>query len=235
MNKSIKQEMVKKKIIKKTETSKDTNSENKKAAKILADTNAILTSGHFVYVSEKHGDKYVNKDAIYPHTKAIRKLARFIAEDFKDSGVEVVVGPSLSGVILSHDVATELTNILKKDIPGVYAEKDGNGGFAFTRGYESFVKGKKVLIVEDILTTGKSVGKVIEVTKNAGGRIVGLGVIANRGGVKPKDVGVKKINALMNIQMNAMEAKDCDLCKNNVPINTNVGKGKLFLAGKKIV
>lgn len=226
--------MVKKKIIK-TKPSNKTNSENKKAAKILASTNAILTNGHFVYVSEKHGDKYVNKDAIYPHTKAIRMLAKFIAEDFKDSGVEVVVGPSLSGVILSHDVATELTNILKRDIPGVYAEKDGNGGFTFTRGYDSFVKGRRVLIVEDILTTGKSVGKVIEVTKNAGGKIIGLGAIANRGGVKPKDVGVQKINALMNIQMNAMDAKECTLCKDGVPVNTNVGKGKLFLAGKKIV
>lgn len=205
-----------------------------KVKKILAKVNAVLTNGHFVYVSEKHGDKYINKDAIYPHTKAIRQLARFIAEDFKNSDAEVVVGPSLSGVILSHDVATELSKILKKDIPGVYAEKDGEGGFAFTRGYDAFVKGKKVLIVEDILTTGKSVGKVIVVTKKAGGKIVGLGVIVNRGNVKAKDVGVKKINALINIQMTAMEAKDCTLCKNKVPINTNVGKGKLFLAGKKI-
>lgn len=205
-----------------------------KVKKILSKVNAVLTDGHFVYVSEKHGDKYINKDAIYPHVKAIRQLAKFIAEDFKNSGVEVVVGPSLSGVILSHDVATELSKILKKDIPGIYAEKDGEGGFGFTRGYDAFVKDKKVLIVEDILTTGKSVGKVIVVTKKAGGKIIGLGVIANRGNVKAKDVGVKKIDALINLQFNAMTAEDCTLCKEKVPINTNVGKGKLFLAGKKI-
>ncbi len=205
-----------------------------KVKKILASTNAVLTNGHFVYVSAKHGDKYINKDAIYPHPNSIRKLCKMWAGDFKNSGVEVVVGPAMGGVILSHDTATELTKLLKKDVPGVYAEKDGEGGFKFTRGYDAFVKGKKVLVVEDVLTTGGSVKKVIDLTREAGGKIVGLGVIANRGNVKAKDVGVKKIDALIDIQMVTMEAKDCTLCKEKVPVNTNVGKGKLFLAGKKI-
>ncbi len=209
-------------------------SRDERVKKILADTNAVLTNGHFVYVSGKHGDKYVNKDAIYPHTKAVRKLCAMWAENFKNSGIEVVVGPAMGGVILSHDTASELSKILKKDIPGVYAEKTGNGGFDFTRGYDAFVKGKKVLVVEDVLTTGGSVKKVINQTKKAGGRIIGLGVIANRGNVKPKDVGVKKIDTLITLKMTAMEAKECTLCKNKVPVNTNVGKGKLFLAGKKI-
>lgn len=207
---------------------------NKKAAKILADTNAILTNGHFVYVSGKHGDKYVNKDAIYPHTDAIRKLTAMWAKDFKNSGVEVVVGPAMGGVILSHDTASELSKILKKDIPGVYAEKTGDGGFNFTRGYDKFVKGKKVLVVEDVLTTGGSVKKVIDKVRETGGKVIGLAVIANRGNVQAKDVGVKKIDALINIRMEMMEQIDCTLCRDGVPVNTNVGKGKLFLAGKKI-
>jgi orotidine-5'-phosphate decarboxylase len=199
---------------------------------ILGKVNAVLTDGHFVYVSGKHGDKYVNKDAIYPNIDAIRKLAKMWAEDFRDSGVEVVVGPAMGGILLSHDTAGELSKLLNTDIPGVYAEKNGDGGFAFTRGYDAFVKGKKVLIVEDVLTTGGSVKKVIDLTREAGGDIVGLGVIANRGGVKPEDVGVKEINALINIQMTAMEADECTLCKTGVPVNTNVGK-RLFKAFPK--
>jgi orotate phosphoribosyltransferase len=206
-----------------------------KVKKILAKANAVLTDGHFVYVSAKHGDKYINKDAIYPHTSLIRQLTKMWAEDFRDSGVEVVVDPAMGGVILSNNTASELSKLLKKDIPGVYAEKDGEGGFTFTRGYDSFVKGKKVLVVEDVLTTGGSVKKVIEMTERAGGKVIGLGAIANRGNVKAKDIGVKKIDALINLEFNAMEAKDCTLCKNGIPVNTNVGKGKLFLAGKKIV
>ncbi len=209
-------------------------SREEKVKKILEKTNAVL-NGHFVYVSAKHGEKYINKDAIYPHTKEIQELCSMWAKDFANSGVEVVVGPAMGGVILSHATASELTKILKRDIPGVYAEKTGDGGFDFTRGYGEFVKGKKVLVVEDVLTTGGSVRKVIDLTKRAGGKIVGLGVIANRGGIKAKDIGVKKIDALININFIAMDPKDCTLCKNGVPINTNVGKGKLFLAGKKIV
>ncbi len=202
--------------------------------KILAGTDAVLTNGHFVYVSGKHGDKYINKDAIYPNIEAIRKLCKMWAEDFKDSGVEVVVGPAMGGILLSHDTAGELSKILNTEIPGVYAEKNGDGGFIFTRGYDKFVKGKKVLVVEDVLTTGGSVKKVIDLTRGAGGKIIGLGVIANRGGVKATDIGIDRINALINIQMITMEPNDCTLCKNGVPVNTNVGKGKLFLAGKKI-
>lgn len=205
-----------------------------KVKKILSSTNAVLTNGHFVYVSGKHGDKYINKDAIYPHTKAVRQISSMWAEDFKNSGVEVVVGPAMGGVILSHATAGELSKLLKNDIPGVYAEKTGDGGFDFTRGYDKFVKEKKVLVVEDVLTTGGSVKKVINKVRDAGGKVVGLGVIANRGGVKAKDVGVRKINSLVNIKFEAMEAKDCTLCKEGIPVNTNVGKGKLFLAGKKI-
>lgn len=205
-----------------------------KVKKILAKVNAVLTNGHFVYVSTKHGDKYVNKDAVYPHIKLIRQLSKMWAEDFKNSNVEVVVGPAIGGIILSHDTAGELSKILKKDVPGVFAEKDGEGGFEFKRGYADVIKGKRILIVEDVLTTGGSVKKVIDLTRKAGGKIVGLGVIANRGGVKPIDVGVKKIDALINLKFETMEAKDCTLCKNGVPVNTNVGKGKLFLAGKKI-
>lgn len=205
-----------------------------KVKKILAESNAILTDGHFVYVSQKHGDKYINKDGIYPHAKLVREIAKIWAEDFKNSGVEVVLGPAMGGVILSHDTAAELSKLLKKDIPGVYAEKDGDGGFIFTRGYETFIKGKKVLVVEDILTTGGSVKKVIQMTKKAGGKVIGLGAIANRGEVKAKDIGVKKINALVNLEFNAMDPKSCTLCKSGIPVNTNFGKGKLFLAGKKI-
>lgn len=203
--------------------------------KILAKTNAVLTNGHFVYVSGNHGDKYINKDAIYPHTQELRKLCKMWAEDFAKQNIEVVVGPAMGGVILSNNTASELSRILKKDVPGVYAEKTGDGGFEFTRGYDRFIKGKRVLIVEDVLTTGGSVKKVINETKLAGGKIVGICVIANRGGVKGRDVGVKKISALLNLKFETIDPKLCNLCKTGVPINTNVGKGKLFIAGKKIV
>ena len=107
-------------------------------------------------------------------------------------------------------------------------------GFVIKRGYDKLIKGKRVLVVEDILTTGGSVKKVIEATRAIGGEVVGLGVLCNRGGIMPQDVGnVPKLFSLVNIKLDAWSEADCPLCAKGVPINTDVGKGREFLARKK--
>ncbi len=199
---------------------------------ILDDAGAVLTEGHFVYASGLHGDAYVNKDAIYPHTEATRELCGMWAEDFRNKNVDVVVGPAMGGVILSHDTASELSRLTGKDIPGVYAEKGEENDFVFTRGYEDFVRGKRVLVVEDVLTTGGSVKRVIEAVRKLEGEVVGLGVIANRGNVKPEDVGVDSIDALINVQMDSWTEEECPRCEAGIPVNVKVGKGREFLAKK---
>jgi orotate phosphoribosyltransferase len=85
-----------------------------------------------------------------------------------------------------------------------------------------------------VLTTGGSVKKVIEVVRSLGGRVVGLGALCNRGGITAEDVGnVPKLQALVSINLEAWEPNDCPLCKQNVAINTNVGKGREFLERQK--
>lgn len=199
---------------------------------ILGETSAVLTDSHFVYTSGRHGDAYVNKDAIYPHTEATRELCGMWAEDFKDKNVDVVVGPAMGGVILSHDTASELSRITGRDIPGIYAEKGKEDDFVFTRGYEDFVRGKRVLVVEDVLTTGGSAKRVIDAVRKLDGEVVGLAVIANRGNVKPEDVGVDSIDALINVRMDSWAEEECPRCETDVPVNVKVGKGKEFLAKK---
>jgi orotate phosphoribosyltransferase len=116
---------------------------------------------------------------------------------------------------------------------GVYAEKTVEGGFVIKRGYEKIVAGKKVLVVEDVLTTGGSAKKVVEVTRNLGGEVVGLGVICNRGGITPSDVAnPPKLFALINVKLDSWDEAGCPLCVKNVPVNTYVGKGREFLAKK---
>ncbi|HKC14646.1 MAG TPA: phosphoribosyltransferase family protein [Patescibacteria group bacterium] len=207
-------------------------SRRERVRQILGDTSAVLTDSHFVYTSGRHGDAYVNKDAIYPHTQATRELCGMWAEDFRGKDVDVVVGPAMGGVILSHDTASELSRITGKHIPGVYAEKGKEDDFIFTRGYEDFVRGKKVLVVEDVLTTGGSAKRVIDAVRKLDGEVVGLAVIANRGNVKPEDVGVDNIDALINVQMDSWAEEECIKCEAGVPVNVKVGKGKEFLAKK---
>jgi orotate phosphoribosyltransferase len=87
--------------------------------------------------------------------------------------------------------------------------------------------------VEDVLTTGGSAKKVVEATRALGGNIVGLGVLCNRGGITPEDVAnPPKLFALVNIKLDAWDETECPLCAQSVPINTDVGKGREYLARK---
>ena len=199
---------------------------------VLGKVGAVITNSHVVYTSGMHGKVYVNKDAVYPHTAETSRLCRAIAERFADDNVQVVVAPAIGGVILSQWVAYHLSEITGREVLGVYAEKSASGdAFVIKRGYDKLIVGKNVLVVEDILTTGGSAKKVIEATRAIGGNVVGLGVLCNRGGITPEDVAnVPKLTALVNMKLDAWDEAACPLCEQNVPVNTDVGKGREFLA-----
>lgn len=200
---------------------------------IFKKTGGYITGSHIVYTSGKHGESYLNKDAIYPHTKEISSICLEIAKRFKSKKVEVVSAPALGGIILSQWTAFHLTNLTGKEVLGVYTEKTPDKNQIFTRGYDTLVKGKRVLVVEDITTTGGSVIKVINSVKQAGGEVIGVCVIANR---DPDNINSKSISApytaLSEIRMKAWDEKDCPLCKKGIPINTAVGKGREYLTKK---
>lgn len=204
---------------------------------VLSEVGAVIIDNHIVYTSGKHGTAYVNKDAVYPHTKETSRLCRTIAEQFANDKVETVIAPAIGGVILSQWTAHHLSEITGREVLGVYAEKvevENDDGFAIKRGYDKLVVGKNVLVVEDVLTTGGSAKKVIEATRAIGGKVVGLGVLCNRGEITPQDVAdVPKLTALVNVKLDAYDEATCPLCEQNIPINTDVGKGREFLERKQ--
>lgn len=200
---------------------------------ILTKVGAIIADSHIVYVSGKHGSAYVNKDALYPYTVETSRLCYAIAKRFADDNVQAVIAPAVGGVILSQWTAHHLTKMNGRIVFAVFAEKDGEG-FVIKRGYAKIVSGKNVLVVEDVLTTGGSAKKVVEATRAIGGKVIGLGILCNRGGVTSKDAGdVPKLFALLNITMDSWDAGQCPLCENNIPVNTDVGHGRQFLANKQ--
>jgi orotate phosphoribosyltransferase len=201
---------------------------------ILQKVGAFRT-GHFVFTSGLHADTYINKDALYAYTHENAALCRAMAERFKDSGVEAVIGPAIGGAILSQWVAYHLTDMSGKEIPGVYADKDGQGGFVIKRGYDQIIKGKKVLVVEDLTTTGGSVAKVVTATRNAGAEVIGAIVICNRGDVTKEAAGnPPRFESLVTVHLEQWPESECELCKRGIPVNTEVGHGKEFLARKKV-
>ena len=201
--------------------------------KILTKVGAIITNSHFVGTSGLHFDTYVNKDFLYPHTKETSEICKLYADKYKDKNIEVVVGPALGGIILSQWVAYHLTNISGKEVLGIYTEKDSNGGQIFSRGYDAYIKEKRVLVVEDNTVTGGSIVKVINAVKNAGGNIVGACVMVNKdiGKVNSKTLGVP-FEFLSELPVTTYSAENCPLCKAGIPINTKIGHGKKFLEAK---
>ena len=200
----------------------------KEVLDLFKNAGGLITSGHFVYTSGKHGSVYLNKDALYVNPNVTSQLCRSISEKFAHEPIETVVGPVIGGVLLSQWVAYHLTEIKKQPVNSVYAEKNPAGGFVFNRGYDQHVRGKNILVVEDILNTGGSIRDVLIAVEKTGGRILGLGALANRGGVQPKDLGNAnlKMISLLNIQFDAWDPQQCELCQKKIPIHLGLGKGK---------
>jgi orotate phosphoribosyltransferase len=209
--------------------------------KILKKVGAIITDDHFVYTSGKHGSVYINKDFLYPHNKETSQVGKMFAEKFKNKNIDVVAAPAVGGTILCQWTAYYLSKLRKKEVLSVYTEKDkGTTASAaeseqvFRRGYDQFIKGKKVLVLEDLTTTGISVKKTVNAVKKVGGKVVAVGVMVNR---NPKGVGAKLLGtpfyALGIFPAEAYDEKDCPLCKKNIPINTKFGHGKKYLEEKR--
>jgi orotate phosphoribosyltransferase len=207
---------------------------NNQVLKMLKKAQAVITDDHFVYTSGKHGKVYVNKDALYPHTKFSSQIGKLFAQKYKNLDIDAVCAPALGGIVLSQWTAYYLSIFKRKEVLGLYTEKDLEKNQIFTRGYNKFVDGKNVLVVEDLTTTGGSVLKVVESVRNAGGNVVGVGVMVNR---DPENVNSKLMGApffcLAVLEAQAWEEKDCPLCKKNIPVNTNVGHGRKYLENNK--
>lgn len=199
---------------------------------ILKSVGALLLGDHFVGTSGKHLEGYVNKDKLFPFTELTSKICNYFAEAHKDLPIDVVAGPAMGGIILSQWTAHHLTQMLEKQIPSVYAEKK-EGVLTFTRGYDVNVEGKNVLVVEDLTTTGGSLKKVIDLVKDAGGNPIAASVMINK---SPNTVLANTFGlpftALAELNIQSYDPEDCNLCQNNVPINTSLGHGKKFLENK---
>lgn len=196
---------------------------------LLTSVGALLTDDHFVYTSGRHGSVYINKDALYPHTEKTSAVGRLFAQRFADISVDTIVGPALGGIILAQWTAHHLTVAHAREHMAVYAEKDGEGGFTFRRGYDVHVRSKRVLVLEDLTTTGGSVRKVVDVVREVGGEVVGVGVMVNR---DPKNVSQIQFSApfrpLAELPAVSYDPADCPLCREHTPINTKVGHGRSF-------
>jgi orotate phosphoribosyltransferase len=202
---------------------------------LLVTSGGWLEHDHFVGTNGNHMDTYINKDALYPHTDFASTLGEAMAQAMVAWDPEVVVSPALGGIVLTQWSANHASKILGRDVLAVYAEKvEGpEKKFAFTRGYDKLGAGKRVVVVEDNLTTGGSVRKVVELVRETGGEVVGVVAMLNRGGVDIAAVGnPPHFEAIIEADLKSWPAEACELCKAGVPVNVKIGKGKKFVESR---
>lgn len=131
-----------------------------------------LMRGHFLLTSGRHSDLYVEKFRILERPDVLTALCARIAERFRDDGIEVVAGPTTGGIIIAFEVARQL------GCEGLYVETED--GVKTLRRNATIAPGARVLVVDDVLTTGRSVFEVLEVVRSAGGTAAGVAVLIDR-------------------------------------------------------
>ena len=139
------------------------------AEEIFEKAGAIL-KGHFLLASGLHSPVYWEKFQVLQFPNYTEQLCLMIATHFLKQGIQLVAGPTTGGIILAFEVARQL------GVRGIFAEKEGDSGRAFRRGF-SINPGERVLIVDDILTTGGSIREVMTAVTNQGGIVIGIGVL----------------------------------------------------------
>jgi orotate phosphoribosyltransferase len=167
----------------------------------------VLLEGHFLLTSGRHSNKYLQCAKIFQYTKYSEELCKALAEKYKDAGIDLVIGPAIGAIQMSYEVSRWL------DVKNIFAERD-NGVMALRRGF-TIEKGQKVLIVEDVVTTGGSVKEVIEIVKEAGGEVAGVGAVVDRTGGKI-DFGTR-FESVISMEVESYEPDQCPLCKQGIP------------------
>jgi orotate phosphoribosyltransferase len=207
-----------------------------------------VRKGHFVYSSRMHGDTYVDKDRIYPHTIDTSHLAEALASEFlpyRESSIDVVVGPAMGGIMLAGWVAYHLTLITGHEVLAAYAEKERmldpnvdmhtvfaeTGRFVFKRGYRQMLATKRVLVVDNIVNTGASAIAAIDAVRLAGGNVVGMGALTHRKGIIAKDLSsVPRFESLLGVMFRMTTGDTCPLCMKRIPVSADAGRGEEFLS-----
>lgn len=199
---------------------------------------AIITDNHIVYTSGLHGTSYIDKDQLYPYPHLICRLCFLLAQRFENDDIHVVIGPEKGGIILSQWTTFHLAGLTAKNVHAIYAEKTLKKDFFLRATYEQFLHtGINVLVVEDVLTTGGSVKKVVELVRRYGAHVIGVAALCNQGDVSASDLGnIPRLETLLELSIQTWNEEECAAngpCAKEIPINTSVGKGKEFLLRKK--
>ncbi|MDR1472354.1 MAG: orotate phosphoribosyltransferase [Synergistaceae bacterium] len=174
----------------------------------------VLRTGHFRLTSGRHSDRYMQCAKLFEHPDESAELCGRLADAFAEKlgargrRVDAVAGPALGGIIMAYETARAL------GARGIFAERE-NGAMTLRRGFK-VEPGERVLVVEDVVTTGGSVKEVIGLLQDMGADVAGVGTMVDRSG-GAVDFGVEFI-PLLAVDIASWDERDCELCRGGVPI-----------------
>ncbi len=178
-------------------------------------TGALL-DGHFLLTSGKHSDKYFEKFILLSQPDAVEKLCESISDEFQQHDIEVVVGAATGGIILAYEMGKQLKT------RGIFTERV-NGKMEFRRGF-SLEKRQRILLVDDVVTTGGSVFELIKLSDSKGADIIGIAVMFDRTDGEI-DFGYPFF-ALHSEEIESWEQEECPQCLQGVPLTKRGRTGK---------
>ena len=164
-----------------------------------------LLEGHFLLSSGRHSNRYCQCAKLLEYPDRAAKVLAVVAEQLKDTKIDVVVGPAMGGIIVAYELGRQL------GVPAIFTERE-EGVMTLRRGFEIKI-GQKVLITEDVVTTGKSSLETIEVLKQQGAEIVGIACIVDR---SVQSLPYPLFSAV-KLDIESWEADSCPLCKEGKP------------------
>ncbi len=176
--------------------------------KDFEDTGALLT-GHFRLSSGLHSDHYLQCARLLMWPARAEQAGRELGEHLREFAPEVVVSPALGGVVIGHETARAL------GLPGMFVERR-DGAFALRRGF-ALAPGQTVVVIEDVFTTGKSTREAATAVETAGGRVVAVGSIVNRG--LPPGAFSVPCRSLLSLSVPSWPETECPLCRQGIPID----------------
>lgn len=172
---------------------------------ILKEVGALL-EGHFLLSSGKHSNRYCQCAKLLQYPDKAEKVLKVVADKIKDLDFDIVVGPAMGGVVVSYELARQTGK------PGIFAERQ-DGNMTVRRGFE-IKPGQKVIISEDVITTGKSSLEVAEVIKSLGGEVVGLCCIVDR---RTEAVNIPyPVYSAVSLEIETYIKDECPLCKKGI-------------------
>lgn len=169
----------------------------------LFEETGVLQEGHFILTSGRHSKRFMQTARVLQYANLTEKLCHSLAEEFQNERIDVVISPAVGGILVGYEISRVL------GVKNIFCERE-NGEMRLRRGFK-IESGARVLVVEDVVTTGGSVKEVINVVEQAGGIIVGVGVLVDRSN------GVVNfgypLRSLLSIAIESYPADECPLCE----------------------